>query len=761
MTLNRNDKTRIAHRLADAFTCIPTGNQGPLTKQEVYTQLGVSLVSIIYDEHTGWSWVLADGQDAYLFLKSRLESESLQGYTTRKVQRSDGEWARLEQKLKAEIESRKRQENTSGTSGRNNPAIPQPTASRSLPSQTNPAESLSALEGTNWPSSSSTSNVLGRSGWSIADASVSHIFAHKSTVSSQTVPQGPKVVPPLVRPKVAQPPRKKQRTKGPASWSLLQPDPARLWSLRQPDAKRPCPFKKLPVELIEAVLEECFEGLETRREHVEMAHTLDSVSTGIRQVLRGLPSLWAVIHPALPAQFTKRAISLSPSRPLSIEYVPKPAQSKGWQKFGVFIQLVEEARDRWDSLDVTVNPMSLATLIQALETPAPILHSLRVSTTYTEQVDDSQPISPFRLLDGKQGYLRRLELNKTPCAFDPTPFTLLTSMILEEGVYTRYQDVLDFLTSCSQLEELHLADLNFTDGPPRELEQPLVLPQLKQLTLADGVARVGIIKLYHSIRADNCERLTLKVRGVAEMDRPELVERFVPVVQRILETESQTALRFSRHKNLSATFWEGAGAIHSFCLGFIGDALAHAMHFPSFINRVLPPGNGAPQIKLNVEGMMSGLTEGRIGFDVVEAMPTVLASRFQSLTVTEVVAQVVVDRHFGCLQEFIAPGLQKGLPALRRITLQAVPSETLVMKPESAAAGRGLEEFIDAVSQAYYEVAPGGGVPAQKRNSITVLLEGRFGVNASTRTALVDGGDGARAGIRIVASKAKLHCTNL
>ncbi|KAG9024642.1 hypothetical protein FS837_005247 [Tulasnella sp. UAMH 9824] len=555
MTSNRREKTRIARRPPEAITCIPTGVQKQLPEEEVYSQLAVTWrVTVIHDEHTGRSWPIAEGNNASP-VKTRLESTLLEGFAARGVQLSGGERQRLERKDEGEVECRKPQESTPSRrpSERALSTVPQTCSSRSLPPKTNSAESLGALEGTSGPSSSSTRTARANGGTATA-STVLGKYVH--CILLNRLP-GSRRHSPKAGPVTSQ----KPRTKGPASWSLLHPDPARPWSLRQPDTRRPCPFRTLPVELIEAVLEACFEGLETRKEHVEMVHTLNSVATWIRQILAGLPSVWAVIHPALPKQFTKRVISLSRSYPLSIQYVPMPAHSEGWQTFGVFIQLVGEARDRWDSLD----------------------GESEVSTTYNEQLGDSQPIRPFRLLDGKQGYLRRLELKNISYAFDPTSFTLFTSIDLMQGVCMSYQGVLDFLTSSCQLEELHRADLNFTDGPPRELWQPLVLPQLKQLMLADGVARVRMIKLYHSIRADNCERLTLKVRGVAEMDRPELV-----VVQQILETEAQRTLRFGHHEGSAPRSGKGVGAVHSFRLGFIGDALAHAMHFPGAIDQVLP-----------------------------------------------------------------------------------------------------------------------------------------------------------------------------
>ncbi|KAG8901116.1 hypothetical protein FRC00_008988 [Tulasnella sp. 408] len=622
MTLNRGEKPRGARHLAEAITCIPTGIQKQITEEEVYSQLAVPPATVIHDEHLGRPWLIAEGNNASR-IETRLKSTPLEGFTTRAVQRSGGEWQRRERNVEEEIESRKPQESTSSRqpSERNHPAVPQPPRSRSLPSETNSAESLGALEGTSGPLSSSTPTASTNAG-----------TATTSTVLEKYGSSGS----PFRSPKG-----------GPAT-------------SQEATYKRTCVMVITPTRANEAVV-----VAPTRRKEAlpfqDASGRTDRGGPGDSERTRGdALYLGLVIYPALPKQFTPRAISLSRSHPLSIRYLPEPAQSKGWQKFGVFIQL-----------DVTVNPMSLATLTQALETPAPILHSLRVSTTYTEQVDDSQPISPFILLDGKQGYLRRLELNKTPCAFDPT---LLTSIHLMEGVCMRYQDVLDFLASSSQLEELHLADLKFTDGPPRELEQPLVLPQLKQLTLADGVERVGIIKLCHSIPADNCERLNLK--------------RFVPVVEQILETEAQTTLRFGRHKTPARRSGKEQAP---FTVSVWG---------------------GAPRIKLNVEDTM------------------------------KVVA--VVDGHFRCLQEFIAPGLRNGSPALRWITLQTIPSEKVVMKPEPGPAVRGrLEDFIDAVSHAYYGVAPGKQVPAEKRNSMTVVLDGTFGVNASTMKALVGGGEGA------------------
>lgn len=60
-------------------------------------------VVIHYDENTGWSWLR--GEDKHVtVLKTQLESKSLKDYTTRAVQRADGEWDRLEKKLEEEIE---------------------------------------------------------------------------------------------------------------------------------------------------------------------------------------------------------------------------------------------------------------------------------------------------------------------------------------------------------------------------------------------------------------------------------------------------------------------------------------------------------------------------------------------------------------------------------------------------------------------------------------------------------------------------------
>lgn len=127
MAMNRSDKARIAARVADTFTCIPTGPQRKLTEAEVCSQLGVRYVRFskwqfkkpadeslypfrrvvtIYDEKTGWSWLRGNHECAAL-IKSQLESRSLEGYTTREVRPDGGERDRLVDKLEEEIKDRK------------------------------------------------------------------------------------------------------------------------------------------------------------------------------------------------------------------------------------------------------------------------------------------------------------------------------------------------------------------------------------------------------------------------------------------------------------------------------------------------------------------------------------------------------------------------------------------------------------------------------------------------------------------------------
>lgn len=123
---------------------------------------------------------------------------------------------------------------------------------------------------------------------------------------------------------------------------------------------------------------------------------------------------------------------------------------------------------------------------------------------------------------------------------------------------------------------------------------------------------------------------------------------------------------------------------------------------------------------------------------------------------TEVVADVV-DGYLCYVKEFVAPDCRKGFPRLRCITLRTIPSDEVVVDPDSTVRC-SLEDFIDTVSQAYYEVASGDKIPAEKCNSLTVTLEGRFGVAAATISDLGDGGDAERAGIRINRSKGSVYC---
>ncbi|KIO31785.1 hypothetical protein M407DRAFT_217869 [Tulasnella calospora MUT 4182] len=330
MTLNRGEKARVARRLADAITCIPIEHHRRLT-EDVYSQLGVTLFSVIHDEHTGWSWLVAEGKNVSL-IKSRLQSNLLKGFTTREVQDREGEWQRLEQKLEEEIESRKLQ----------------------------------------------------------------------ATSSSRRAPE---------------------RTRSP---------------VLQPTKSRPLKLATSSAELLDASGE---------------PGGSSSSSTPIASSEKDTPATSTVLGTSTSSTvLTTTAIDLSQPYPLSIEYVPKPERSKGgWQGVECFIQMVQEARDRWESVNATVNPKSALT--RTLEDPAPLLRSLRVSVTDAGWLVDSPRLGgrsigpPFQLLGGKQMNLRHLKLQKTPRFFDPTPFTLLTSIVLVDGVRLKYQDVLDFLSS--------------------------------------------------------------------------------------------------------------------------------------------------------------------------------------------------------------------------------------------------------------------------------------------------------------------------
>lgn len=101
-------------------------------------------------------------------------------------------------------------------------------------------------------------------------------------------------------------------------------------------------------------------------------------------------------------------------------------------------------------------PLSFSTPTQALEIPAPLPHSVRASVTSAGWLFDSQCLAeqlvraqadrPFKL-GGEQGSKhqpRELQNTPSPCAFDPTPFTLPTSIILKDRVCLKYQDVLEF-----------------------------------------------------------------------------------------------------------------------------------------------------------------------------------------------------------------------------------------------------------------------------------------------------------------------------
>ncbi|KAG8909320.1 hypothetical protein FRC01_007014, partial [Tulasnella sp. 417] len=389
-------------------------------------------------------------------------------------------------------------------------------------------------------------------------------------------------------------------------------------------------------------------------------------------------------------------------------------------------------RDRWGDVNISVNPKSFAAVTKALSIPAPLLRSLRISIPNVGWPTDSpgleeRSIGPqadrrFQLLGGEQGNLRHLELRNTPCFFDPTPFILLTSLVLADRVRLKYQDVLDFLESCTQPEELRLADVKFIGAASHEREQPLTLPHLKQLELAERYARTEILNLYHSIPAMNCENLTLVVHGVEHLLGRKLVEGVAPVIQKTFETGDQTVLRFCYHQRENRASWEGVGKPSNgsracgFHLGFIGHGLQQAILFPEFINRVFSSVGGATEVKLKVEDLLSGtIRRGSIGFDDVEATPTLLPNLFETLEVTEIVAEVV-DGYLCYLKEFVAPDLRKAFPALRCITLHAMPPDEVVVKPDPLVKCH-LAGVIDTLGEAYYGVVPREVVPTEKRKS--------------------------------------------
>ncbi|KAG8941334.1 hypothetical protein FRC04_004614 [Tulasnella sp. 424] len=765
MVLNRNERARVATRLEDSITCVPIGHQQRLTENEVHLQLEVARVVIHYDEQTGWSWLR--GEDQYAAsLKTQVKSKSLKGFTTREVQRHGGEWNRLKEKLEEEIESRKALQSSQLDQAELSPAS---TPSPHLPTEADRSSEPVTTLGT----------TLGEDGPSVASES--------SAPSSPSARHSPvRTFPGVTRSGVSDgktqvsksvaPPPKRPRTDAKSEGSTSVPTSLRSGPStppRQPGP--PSPFDKLAFEMITAILKLCFKGVESTRDHLRILHTLYWVGGPIRHVLSQLPSLWTKLHPTSSILFSTTVMERSRDHHLSIEYHPKSERSKSsWQGFERYIRLVEEARDRWESVNISVHPKSFGVLTQAFEIPAPILHSLRLSVSSTGYSNDSpllveRPLSTqvgrsFQLLGGEQGNLRRLEIRNAPCIFDPKPFGLLTSLVLADGVRISYENLLVFLATSTQLQQLSLADVKFVAVEPHELDQPIVLSHLKQLVLKEEVERTGIIDLYHSIRATNCEKLSLEVQGVDHLLGPKLVEGVAPVIRKTFETQNQTVLRFRYHHRLNAASWEGEGESNngghlcSFHLGFIDDGLAQAIIFPDFASRVLPLVGGSTEIKLNVEDTLSGTIRGTIGFDDVQATPTLFPNLFESLTVTEVVADVV-DGYLCYLKEFVAPDCRKGFPRLRCITLRTIPSDEVVVDPDSTVRC-SLEDFIDTVSQAYYEVASSDKVPVEKRNSLTVTLEGRFGVAAATISDLGDGGDVERAGIRINRSRGSVYCIN-
>ncbi|KAG9043690.1 hypothetical protein FS837_009241 [Tulasnella sp. UAMH 9824] len=703
-------------------------------------------VSVIHDQDTGWSWLVAEGKNVSV-LKSRLRSRPLKGYTTREVQQQDGEKERLQQKLEAEITSRKRASSSPQARERTRSSVSPLAESCPRPLGTNSSELLDGFEESIGAASSSPSTA-------IAEGSTPSTSIVLGTSTSTVLGTSDAHVIKTALLNLSPPPHKKQRTEG----LVVSP----------PLIDESHPFNELPFEIIAAIMRSCFDGLETPAARLHMLRTLYWVGRTLQRVLSELPSLWTTIHPAAPPLFITTAINHSKSFPLSIEYVPRPVRSGGWQTLERFFRQVEGTRDRWETVNLAVYPNSLASLTQALESPAPLLRSLRISVVGAGWLNDSQRLAerviwaqadqPFRLLGGDQGNLRHLELQNVPCLFDPTPFTLLTSLSLAAGVRLKFQDVLDFLTKSTQLEEFRLVDAKLIDVTPHELAERLVLPHLKRLVLVDRAETSGITTLYHSIKANNCENLNLEVRGVQEMWDPRLVESIAPVVRKAFEAETRSTLRFSRYKRFDATAWEGTSATHGFRVGLIGDAFAQVVALSDFINRVLPLAGGATEVNLEVEDMFSGTVRGCIAFDDAEAIPRLLPHLLNNLTVTEIVAEVV-DGYLRHLRDFVAPDLRKGLPALRRITLRAIPKDEVPSPPEPAV-GCALEDFIDSVSHAYYGVAPGNPIPVGKRKSITVVLDGRFGADASTMKALASGRDGERTGVRIVTARATLHCIN-
>ncbi|KAG8903562.1 hypothetical protein FRC01_009157, partial [Tulasnella sp. 417] len=283
MTLNKGERARVARRLADAITCIPTDNHDQLTEETVYSQLKIQPVSVIHDEHTGWTWLVAEGNEASL-LKSRLQTTPLKGYITRGVEDHEEERKRLEQKLEDEIKSRKLQEAAS------NLLVQGTTSSLQAPEQTQ----THAFGEASGSSSSSTPAPCSEGGTPATSTDL-------GTDNLQSLNASPKLV---------RPPQKKQRVEV----LPLSSSPAPGSTGPTP----PSPFDILPVEIIITILRLCLDRMESMTDRLRTLHTLYCVGGPFRRVLSGLPFLWTTIHPALTAHFTTIAMTLSEEYPLSI-----------------------------------------------------------------------------------------------------------------------------------------------------------------------------------------------------------------------------------------------------------------------------------------------------------------------------------------------------------------------------------------------------------------------------------------------------------
>ncbi|KAG8988017.1 hypothetical protein FRB90_003011 [Tulasnella sp. 427] len=484
-------------------------------------------------------------------------------------------------------------------------------------------------------------------------------------------------------------------------------------------------FDFIPVEIIAEIAQIRLAREKDPDQYVQILSWFYRLSPHSRRAVTMLPHLWRVLHPTCSSHFTKYILQSS-QLPISIYYTPQPRPTKRWQRFPQFFKVVKPEHCRWKTVDVTIEPGDLNSLLDTLDSEElPLLTWISISISGSP-VQSSPPENmdsdvatlprPFTLPLCPNQLVKSINLHNLNVDFDPITFVNLSGLYLSDGVRVSYEQLLSWLgIGARNVENLHLYNVHWQDilaAPDPETAPAFLLGRLTDITLVEETAESGLTNLLYYLSIPQCVSLQLQSLSVEDFVEDRLAPTIFPILRKTILEQPSTRVNVFVKPTRSEIYWVAGDNLHDdnpFGAGF------HVGHkdpsgpgvpyrFLRFVRNVADRLAERPTITLVIEDACSGQEDP----DLEPGQHLLLAEEFEPIMMdVKTMWGKVIRGHLNYLRDLLsmwAPVSQGGVratfPHLSWVHLEYLPDGTL----PSVFSRLSLEEMVQALAPFYGEI---------------------------------------------------------